>query len=1154
MPPAVPVVAAAVGSYAAGAGLATVAFGMLPWSTGALLVNSAIGFVASSAINALGSRAFSGNKAKTPSFTQEAQGRSVVLRSSVDTHKIVYGQARLSGPLAYAVSTNSGFNNFNEAIFGENRFLHLIIPLAGHEVDSIPTIYINDQAVTVDSNGWVLSPPYYNTTTSKSYVRITKNLGAADQIADQIAIRNMSEFQFWTQQHRLRGIAYLYVMLEFNNDVFPTGIPDISAVVNGKKVYDPRSGTTAFSDNAALCIRDYLVSDYGFGCDSSEINDTYFGAAANICHEIVNTTTGTQLRYTCNGVVDTGVAPLENLQSLVGSMAGAVTYVQGQFRCHAGAYDTPVGSLTESDVSGPIRHVIRTPRKELFNTVKGTYVDPNRNWQPTDFPPVGNSTYESQDGGEQITRDIELPFTNDPERAQRIGKLLLEKARQGIKIEVPVNHSALKYSVMDVITVDNEALGWSAKPSRILKWELEPPTTESPGGIFLLLQEESSASYDWSSGEASTYDAAPDTNLPDAFTVKKPGTPEILETLYNTTAGSGVKTKLAVSWVASTDAFLEQYQLEYKLTSASEYIVAARTPNASAELFDFEPGVYHFRVAAINSLGIFSEYSRPVVKEIYGLTAAPANVTGFSMEPLDNRAVFTWDQATDLDVKVGGWVRIRYTPVTSGASWNSAVDVGKALPGIATSAELPLLDGTYLIKFVDSTGNASPSASSASMVATRLLEMNVVETISESPSFSGTKTSTAYDNAIGGLKLSGSTDWDDYPGNMDTWPKIDTLGGITGSGTYDFDGSVDLGAVYKSRLTASIEAYGFNTGDTIDARLDNIDDWTSFDGNGLTDFSDTSYFNDSDGITLTTDKTQAPDATVSADLITEDTSSIHRLLVNDSERTYIADDIWTVELYVKPSGSRNVQLTFGWSAAEAEVEFDLDNGTVNSTSFDAFFNDSDSGIEAASNGFYRVWVTGSTDTDTSFVDTEIRILNAAFSANYTGDGSSGLYLWGYDIYKGTLKPVSAIDDVNAALYIRQTDDDPTGAPTWSDWQRFFVGDYTARAFEFQLRLTSENSTHNIAVTDLSVTVDMPDRLESQRNLTSGAGTYNAAFPSAFKAIPAIAITAKNLASGDYFAISNESTTGFDIVFRNSGGTAVSRNFDYHAKGYGRVIT
>lgn len=183
----------------------------------------------------------------------------------------------------------------------------------------------------------------------------------------------------WTSAHRLRGIAYLYVRLEYDADIFPLGIPNVAAIVKGKKVYDPRTLTNYWTDNAALCVRDYLASGYGFACDADELNDTYFSAAANVCDESVTLTGGgSQDRYTCNGVVDTATAPLENLNALLTSLAGVVTYVQGRFRLYAGTYDTPVDDISPDRLAGDVEIEVRTPRKELFNAVKGTYLDPSK--------------------------------------------------------------------------------------------------------------------------------------------------------------------------------------------------------------------------------------------------------------------------------------------------------------------------------------------------------------------------------------------------------------------------------------------------------------------------------------------------------------------------------------------------------------------------------------------------------------------------------------------------------------------------------------------------------------------------------------------------------------------------------------------------------
>ena len=53
---------------------------------------------------------------------------------------------------------------------------------------------------------------------------------------------------------------------------------------NGKKLFDPRDDTTAWSDNPALCVRDYLTnSDYGLGEAAANIDDDQVEIAADVC-------------------------------------------------------------------------------------------------------------------------------------------------------------------------------------------------------------------------------------------------------------------------------------------------------------------------------------------------------------------------------------------------------------------------------------------------------------------------------------------------------------------------------------------------------------------------------------------------------------------------------------------------------------------------------------------------------------------------------------------------------------------------------------------------------------------------------------------------------------------------------------------------------
>jgi predicted phage tail protein len=158
-----------------------------------------------------------------------------------------------------------------------------------------------------------------------------------------------------------------------------------------------------------------------------------------------------------------------------------------------------------------------------------------------------------------------------------------------------------------------------------------------------------------------------------------------------------------------------------------------------------------------------------------------------------------------------------------------------------------------------------------------------------------------------------------------------------------------------------------------------------------------------------------------------------------------------------------------------------------------------------------------------------------------------------------------IDQVNAKLYLRRTSDDPAGTPTWSGWQEFANGTFLGRGFQFKAELISRNTAQNILIDQLGYEATFQRRTEQSAGaVSSGAGTYSVTFGKAFftgtallgglnSSLPSIGIVAQNLATGDYFNVTNVTSTGFDVTFRNSAGTAVSRDFLWTAVGFGKGV-
>jgi hypothetical protein len=135
---------------------------------------------------------------------------------------------------------------------------------------------------------------------------------------------------------------------------------------------------------------------------------------------------------------------------------------------------------------------------------------------------------------------------------------------------------------------------------------------------------------------------------------------------------------------------------------------------------------------------------------------------------------------------------------------------------------------------------------------------------------------------------------------------------------------------------------------------------------------------------------------------------------------------------------------------------------------------------------------------------------------------------------------------SSELQIAVSDDNVT----FSTFQDFTIGDYTGRFFKFRVLMQSDNNTATPIVTAVGVTLQLEAFTVSENDVVSGTGTKSITYAKAFNLLNSIAITlsVQDMASGDKYAITGKSKTGFNIAFQNSSGTGISRTFDYVAKG------
>jgi len=820
MPPVI------VGAVVGAAASTAVAYFTTSLATSALVSTFATKF----AISLAGSVALSALSGKpSGSFGAQSQGvlnRDIMIKQAITNRRVIYGTAKVSGPLVFMETTEN------------NKYLHMVIALASHEVTKINAIYIDDDIIVSEAFGdldvWDGSG---NVTTGKykDKVRIKTHNGASNQTADADLVAESDGL--WTNNHRLQGIAYVYVRLEFDQDVFPNGIPNISAIVNGKKVFDPRDSTTHFSTNPALCLRDYLLdTDYGLGVSSSEINDTSFSTAANVCDETVSFTNaervirgskvsrtyvhgkdftvdsftytnadaqGTLLssldehRYSMNGTFDTNETPKSIIENMLSSLGGTFNYTAGEFSLKAASYITPSDTLTQDNLRGGVSVKSKESRRDQFNTTKGVFVYQGEGFQPTDYPTITSSTFVSEDNNETVFANIDFPFTVVPTMAQRLAKIALYSNREQLSLVFPCNLSAFKYQVGDTIMVDLDRYGFSSKVFEVAKWSLaldQDANGQPVMGVDLLLKETSSAVYDWNAEE--TTFSLNNTTLFDAKTVAAPGltvTDELR--IVNEEAVS-----VLLAEVTSSNNAVSQFEVQAKKATDTNYVTMGKGGTGRYELLAVEDDVvYDVRARAINALNVRSAFNTQS-HQVVGKTEPPADVTNFQVNIIGTEAHLSWTPVADLDLS---HYIIRHSPLTSGAIFTNATTLVNKVSRPANTVTVPALTGTYFVRSVDKIGLASPNATSNVTLIDDIKNLNLVATSTQHPSFTGAKSNVV---DIGSALILDTALFDSISGDFDdAIGKFDGGSGtVVSSGTYDFDTYIDTGGVYTSRITATV--------------------------------------------------------------------------------------------------------------------------------------------------------------------------------------------------------------------------------------------------------------------------------------------------------------------------------------------------------------
>lgn len=953
------------------------------------------------------------------------------IQADLDARGILVNKKSANGaiPIVYGTRKVGGNIVFLETSGADNQYLYMALVLSEGEINDITSIEVNDNQVTftgdlADNTQVTVASSDANFYDGASLITVEPHFGSDSQTASSL----LSTLSSWTSNHRLRGLAYLAIRFEWNNDKFGS-LPTVQAVVQGKKVYNPNldstvtggsgshrkddSSTWAYSDNPVYQLLDYLRNDrFGMG-----ITNEYFDAnfadwqtAGDVCDTQITPFSGASAIDLMNShtVIDTSKKAIDNVKSFLRGSRGYLNFTGGKYNILVESTGTASITLTEDNIIGGIS-VTSKNKNSRYNRVIVNFTNPDKSFQSdtAQFPPIDetglasadqHSTMKTADGGLLLEGRFDFAMLNSPYQAQEMAEIILRRSRTSLDVSLKADATALDLAVGDLVNITHGTPSFSAKPFRV-----QGMTINADHTINLVLSEHQDSFYTF--GTQQEVATIPDTTLPNPFSVQPPASLTLSDELVEYADGI-VITRLLITVGVSPDQFVDNYEIQIKQTldpdgnavSDSFREIAVGKILEYQHLNVIDGATYQVRARAVNTIGSKSTFIS-TTRVIVGGVDAPSNVEDFGVELHgQDHLKLTWTPPTansDLDIS---FYEIRFQDVTTGANWLNSTNLVRCPRRKCDNAIVPARVGSYLIKAVDKNGNTSPEATIVTTNVSGIQAYKQISTFTETPNIftAQDQMDTTFPLAVkidpSGdviLSLDTVTNFDDTVGNFDS-----------------VEGDFELGG------TDTTSNPNFND--------------TNRDAKGFYNFTN------SLSLTQTYDGNIEPTITL------------------DAENPY--------DLFDSGRGA----LLFD----EAKAPFD--------------------GTEQI-HAFHRVQIATST---TSLAD------------------------------------CTSFQDVTQSATFK------------------------FQFAKFRLKLSNDDAQTSSNVKQISIKLNMEERTFAESNLATSSGSKAVTFTNPFFEVPALGISAQNMATGDVFTISSKTVNGFNIAFADSNGVAVDRTFDYIAKGFG----
>lgn len=629
------------------------------------------------------------------SWTNASSGRQIVPRSDINDVakspeerqmtlaaenapiRVTYGRDRIGAQIANVLLHGAYW--VIQAVWGEG------------EIDGIESVTIDDQPSTA---------------------LVTHYLGTAAQGVDPWLVDAFAA-KGEVYSDALPGIAYSVFRVSSGVEQFP----QIAAVIRGRKVFDPRTGLTAYSTNPALALADFLSSPvYGA---ARTVDWASVEAAADACDELVSGEPRRKIGVTLSDVRDV-YQHADVLRTYAGCWivpgGDGLQLIPDRPASVVRTFDHAAGDLL---ALGPLR---KRPVKDAPTVMMVRYTDtsatPWKDGYVTAYAPGVLAGTAPRRESEITLPGIHSASQAMREAVERLNKLTLSD----LSFDLDVFDDALALEVGDVVAVTHP-VGLTAKQMRVTGIAGEA------GRYRLSLTEHDPAAY---SDDVTGEPSSPDTSLPD------PGAPTpvtwlaLTEEVYQLQDGT-YSSRIRATWAAPAFPWVDHYRIN--VITAGEVVQTGTAP-ASALTWaspSIQEGVsYQVEVLTVSRTGASSDAASSTIAAL-GKQLPPGNVPSLTGFEVGGEVRLSWAPAVDIDI----WrYEIRYGLTTD--AWTAAKLIDRTDALRLVTKDVPAGTWDFMVKAIDSVGNYSPTEARRTITVTLDSNAFLVESYEfDAPTVSG---------------------------------------------------------------------------------------------------------------------------------------------------------------------------------------------------------------------------------------------------------------------------------------------------------------------------------------------------------------------------------------------------------------------------------